>query len=64
MKQIMTICKFTFLDGLRKKAFIITTAVMLILVVGFCGVTALIGSGSGSDETAQEDTASQPSASE
>lgn len=65
MKQIMTICKFTFLDGLRKKAFIITTAIMLILVVGFCGVTALIGSGSdnSSDGAAQEES-SQPSASE
>lgn len=44
MKQIMTICRFTLLDGLRKKAFILTSIIMLILVVGLCGAAALFGS--------------------
>lgn len=36
MKQIMTIFRFTFADGVRKKAFLISTAIILILILVGC----------------------------
>lgn len=36
MKQIVTIFKFTFLDGLRKKAFLVSTMFILVFVLAAC----------------------------
>lgn len=38
MKSILTVFKFTFKEALRKKAFIITTIIGLVLIIGACFV--------------------------
>ena len=38
MKSILTVFKFTFIEALRKKAFIITTIIGLVLIIGACFV--------------------------
>ncbi|MBE6551007.1 MAG: ABC transporter permease [Ruminococcaceae bacterium] len=42
MKQILTVFKFTYLDALRKKAFIITTALLIALIFVVCLIPTLI----------------------
>lgn len=53
MKQIMTVFTYTFRDGARKKAFIITTVLLMALIFLLClvpGVIALFDGGSGTPE--------------
>lgn len=38
MKDILTVFRFTLRDGARKKAFWVTTIIVLVLIVGICCV--------------------------
>lgn len=42
MKQFFTVFRFTFLDAIRKKAFIISTAILLILILVACMIPRAI----------------------
>ena len=42
MRDIWTVFRFTLRDGLRKKAFIAVTVIVLVLIVGVCGVLRLV----------------------
>ena len=42
MKQILTVFKFTYLDAFKKKAFIITTVVLIALVFIVCLIPSMI----------------------
>lgn len=53
MRQIMTVFGFTFREAVKKKAFIISTAVILIIVLILCSLPQLISSFS-SDSTSDE----------
>ncbi len=44
MKQILTVFRFTFLDGIRKKAFIISTVIMAALIIILFALPALLDS--------------------
>lgn len=45
MRDIFTVFRFTLRDGVRKKAFIITTIVVLVLIVAACAVPGILGTG-------------------
>lgn len=49
MKQILTVFSFTFRDGIRKKAFIISTIIMLAFVAIACSIPAITQFFSGND---------------
>lgn len=36
MRDILTVFRFTLRDGARKKAFWVTTIIVLVLIVGIC----------------------------
>ncbi len=44
MKQVMTVFSFTMRDGMRKKAFRISTVLILLLILGLCSLPRLLGS--------------------
>ena len=53
MKDILTVFSFTLRDGVRKKAFQITTILVLALIVIACAIPRFMdmaGSGSRSEE--------------
>ncbi len=50
MKQIWTVTAFTFKDGVRKKAFIITNIIMMVAVLAACILLPRIGGGEVSGE--------------
>lgn len=51
MKQIFTVFAFTLKDAIRKKAFIISTAIILVLIIGGSAALAIfMGSSDKSDE--------------
>lgn len=43
MKQFLTVFRFTFLDAVRKKAFKISTAILLVLILIACMIPRAIG---------------------
>ena len=43
MRNIFTVFKFTFRDGIRKKTFIISTSIVLLLILGACLIGGLLG---------------------
>ena len=43
MKQFFTVFRFTFLDAVRKKAFKISTAILLVLILVACMIPRAIG---------------------
>lgn len=43
MRDIWTVFRFTLRDALRKKAFIITTAIVLVLIVAACAIPGITG---------------------
>ena len=45
MREVMTVFAFTLRDNIRKKTFIVTTVIVLILIFAACSIPALIGSG-------------------
>ncbi|MDR3313694.1 MAG: ABC transporter permease [Oscillospiraceae bacterium] len=47
MKQVLTAAAFTFKDGVRKKAFIITNIILMLVVLVACILLPKIGSGGG-----------------
>lgn len=49
MRQIMTVFLFTFKDAIRKKAFIVSTAIILVLVLLACLAARLFGQEEGSE---------------
>lgn len=51
MKQFLTVFRFTFLDTVRKKVFIVSTAILAVALAVAC---ALVGILAGDDESAQE----------
>lgn len=57
MRDIFTVFRFTLRDGLRKKAFIITTAAVLVVILIACALPGLLGSGDGGETEAPETTA-------
>lgn len=59
MKQIFTVFAFTLKDAIRKKAFIISTAIILVLIIGGSAALAIFMGGSdepdeGTDATPQK----------
>lgn len=48
MKDILTVFRFTLRDGLRKKAFIITTVVVLVVILVACAIPGLLKAGGNS----------------
>lgn len=54
MKDILTVFQFTFLDGLRKKAFKITTVIVMLLIVAGCSIPFFM-SGSGGESGQNEE---------
>lgn len=59
MRDVWTVFRFTLRDGLRKKAFIITTAIVLVVILVACMIPALT-SGGQSDEPQTPPTAAEP----
>ena len=59
MKQFLTVFRFTFLDTVRKKAFIVSTAILAVALVVAC---ALAGIFAGDDEPANAESANAESA--
>lgn len=53
MKQILTVLSFTFRDAIRKKAFLISTVIIAIVILGVCAVPRISALFS-SDEPKQE----------
>ena len=54
MKDILTVFSFTLRDGVRKKAFQITTILVLALIVIACAIPRFMDmAGSGSDDTGE-----------
>ena len=41
MKQILTVFRFTFMEAVRKKAFLIITAVVLVLIIAACAIPSI-----------------------
>lgn len=64
MNQILTVFKFTFKDAVRKKAFIISTAIMLLVIIVICALPSVINFIKSDDQkentnsTQQSDTSS------
>ena len=50
MREVWTVFRFTLRDGIRKKAFILTTVIVLVLIVAACAIPALT---SGRDESTE-----------
>lgn len=57
MKQILTVCAYTFRDGARKKAFLITTALLMVLILLLCLVPGVVSFFADSDSGAPDVTA-------
>lgn len=57
MKQIMTIFKFTFMDAVRKKAFIFTTIIVLAAIAVVCTIPRFLNSGE--DKSDKTETSAQ-----
>ena len=49
MRDILTVFKFTLKDNVRKKAFIITTVLVLVLIFAACSIPAIISRGDSGD---------------
>ncbi len=58
MKQIFTVFAFTLKDAIRKKAFIISTAVILVLIIGGSAVLAVFMGGSDESDSEAGDSVS------
>lgn len=58
MKQIFTVFAFTLKDAIRKKAFIISTAIILILIIGGSAVLAVFMGGSDESDSEAGDSVS------
>ena len=43
MKQIMSVFAFTFNDGVRKKSFIISSVIILVLILIASRITSFVG---------------------
>lgn len=56
MKQFFTVFRFTFLDAVRKKAFIISTAILFILILAACMIPRAIEWFSPDSSQANEET--------
>ena len=57
MKEIWTVFQFTLKDAVRKKVFLITTAIVLVLIVGVCALPGIIqaaGGDNGTDDPPQD----------
>lgn len=57
MKEIWTVFQFTLKDAVRKKVFLITTAIVLVLIVGVCALPGIIqaaGGDNGADDQPQD----------
>lgn len=59
MRDVWTVFRFTLRDGLRKKAFIITTAIVLVVILAACMIPALT-SGGQSDEPQTPPATTEP----
>lgn len=60
MKQIVTVFSYTFKEGIRKKAFIVSTAIIMVLLLLLCLVPRVMSMVKGDDE--KEQTKTQESA--
>lgn len=49
MKDILTVFRFTLRDGLRKKVFLITTIVVLVVILAGCAVVGVLAGGEEAD---------------
>ncbi len=49
MRDILTVFAFTLKDNVRKKAFIITTVLVLVLIFAACSIPAIISGGDSGD---------------
>lgn len=58
MKQIFTVFAFTLKDAIRKKAFIISTAIILILIIGGSAVLSVFMGGSDESDSEAGDSVS------
>ena len=52
MKQFWTVFRFTYLDAVRKKSFIITTAILLVLVLAVSLLPSILSGGDSTGEDA------------
>ncbi len=50
MRDIFTVFGFTLRDGLRKKAFLVTTVIVLVVIVLACALVGLFGGSDGGEE--------------
>lgn len=57
MRDIFTVFRFTLRDGLRKKAFIITTVAVLVVILIACALPGLLSGGDGGETETPENTA-------
>lgn len=58
MRQFLTVFRFTFLDTVRKKAFIVSTAILAAALLAACALAGIFSGGDGSaDEPAPVDAA-------
>ncbi|HIW73692.1 MAG TPA: ABC transporter permease [Firmicutes bacterium] len=53
MKEVFSVFRFTFKDNIRKKAFILTTLLVVALIVVVCALPALTAGGSGEEAPAE-----------
>ncbi len=53
MKQIIIVMSYTFRDGCRKKAFKVSTVIMLILMLVLCALPRIISFFDGADSTSE-----------
>lgn len=60
MKQIFTVFAFTLKDAIRKKAFIISTAVILALIIGGSAALAIFVGGADENEETEQEEAVKP----
>ena len=56
MKQVFTVFAYTLKDAIRQKAFIISTAIILILIIGGSAVLAIFMGGSDESDDVGTDT--------
>lgn len=56
MRDIFTVFRFTLRDGLRKKAFIITTVAVLVVILIACALPGLLSGGDGGETETPENT--------
>lgn len=45
MKQVLTVFRFTFADALRRKSFILSSAILFVLITVLCLLPSLLGDG-------------------